>query len=329
LTGIRADHPVVRQQPSQPRFAMARSARTRAAPIRTPASFCGIVGLKATYGLVSIRGIIPLTQSLDHCGPMTRTVRDAALMLNALARYDKLDIASVPHPAENYVAALDRPVSSFRIGIPRAPFFDLLDTDVARATEEAITLVAKLTRSVRDVALPSTRDVRLAGESYAFHEELYARHARNYMIPTRNQLRNGANIKASDYIRGRWNLELLRRTIDDAFRDFDLVVLPTRRRAPRTVDASIKREESDKPRNPELENTGQFNIYGIPAISIPCGFTSAGLPLGLMIAGPRFSEGKVLALANAYERVTEWHSSRPPLRPDTQVPALKATEESE
>ena len=103
-------------------------------------------------------------------------------------------------------------------------------------------------------------------------------------------------------------------------------MLPTRRRTPRTVDAAIKREETDVPRNPELENTGAFNVYGIPAISVPCGFTSTGLPVGLMIAGPRFAVGRVLALAQAYERATEWHTRRPALTPDTPVPALKRTE---
>ena len=122
---------------------------------------------------------------------------------------------------------------------------------------------------------------------------------------------------------------MLRRTIDDAFKNVDLVVLPTRRRTPRTVDASIKREETDVPRNPELENTGQFDIYGIPAISVPCGFTSAGLPVGLMIAGPRFSESRVLALANAYQQATEWHKRRPRLTPDMPVPPLAATDDRE
>ena len=107
------------------------------------------------------------------------------------------------------------------------------------------------------------------------------------------------------------------------------MVLPTRRHTPRTVDAAIKREENDKPRNPELENTGQFNVYGIPAISLPCGFTSTGLPVGLMIAGPRFSEGKVLALAQAYEGATNWRERKPPLRPDMAVPALAVTEDKE
>ena len=296
--------------------------------IRTPSSFCSVVGLKPTYGLVSIRGIIPLTLSLDHCGPLTRTVEDAAVMLNSLTGYDKLDIASVEHAKEDYVAAMKQPVGGLRLGIPRAPFFDLLDADVAKAVEDAIGLLVKLTKGAKDVTLPSTRNIGLGGESYAYHEEYYTRGSGRYQIPTRRALQNGANLKAADYIRAHWKLELLRRTIDDSFSDFDLVVLPTRRRTPRTIDASIKREESDKPRNPELENTGEFNVYGIPAISVPCGFTSGGLPVGLMIAGPRFSEGKVLALANAYERATEWHKRKPPLRPDTPVPALKATDES-
>ena len=296
--------------------------------IRTPSSFCGVVGLKPTYGLVSIRGIIPLTLSLDHCGPIVRTTEDAAILLNVLAGYDKLDIASVEHGKEDYVAAMKQPISGLRLGIPRAPFFDLLDADVEKAVEEAIGVVAKLTKGVKDVSLPSTRDINLNGEAFAYHEEFYTHGSGRYQIPTRRALENGASLKASDYVRARWKLELIRRTIDDAFSDFDLVVLPTRRRTPRKIDAAIKLEESDKRRNPELENTGQFDVYGIPAISVPCGFTSAGLPVGLMIAGPRFSEGRVLALAAAYERATEWHKRRPPLTPDTVVPPLAPTDES-
>src|SRR5262245_37336518 len=295
--------------------------------IRIPAAYCSIVGLKPTYGLVSIRGIIPLTLSLDHCGPMTRTVMDAAMMLNVLAGYDRLDIASVEHATEDYVAALKQPVSGFRIGIARAPFFDLLDGDVAKAVDDAIRVIAKLTQSMTDTALPSTRDITVNAEVFAYHQDLFAQMSGRYMIPTRRALQNGGNVKAAEYIRGHWRLELLRRTIDDAFRDVDLVVLPTRRRTPRTVDASIKREETDVPRNPELENTGQFNVYGIPAISVPCGFTSKGLPVGLMIAGPRFSEGRVLALAGAFEQVTDFHTKKPPIRPDTPVPPLAVTDE--
>jgi aspartyl-tRNA(Asn)/glutamyl-tRNA(Gln) amidotransferase subunit A len=295
--------------------------------IRTPASFCGVVGLKATYGLVSIRGIIPLSLSLDHCGPLVKSVEDAAILLNVLAGYDKLDIASVEHSREDYTAAMKQPIAGLRLGIPRAPYFDLVDADVAKAVEEAIGVLAKMTAGARDVTLPPTRGIDLNGEAYAYHEEFYTHSAGRYQIPTRRSLQNVANAKAADYIRGLWKLEMLRRTIDDAFAGFDAVVLPTRRRTPRKIDAAIKREESDKPRNPEIENTGQFNVYGIPAISVPCGFTSGGLPVGLMIAGPRFSEGRVLALAHAYERATAWHTRKPPLEPGTPVPPLAITDE--
>lgn len=293
--------------------------------IRTPASYCGVVGLKPTYGLVSIRGIIPLVVSLDHCGPLTRTVADAALMLQALAGYDRLDIASVDHAPENYVAAAAAPVKGLRVGVARVPFFDHLDADVATAFAAALKTVTSLTASVRDVVLPSTSDINLNGEMFAYHEALYAKMSGRYQIPTRRNLQNGASAKAAEYVRGRWALDLMRRTIDDAFRDVDVVVLPTRRHTPRTVEAALQREETDVPRNPELENTGQFNIYGIPAISVPCGFTSAGLPVGLMIAGPRFAEGRVLALARAFEQASEWRTKRPPLTPDTPVPPLART----
>jgi aspartyl-tRNA(Asn)/glutamyl-tRNA(Gln) amidotransferase subunit A len=295
--------------------------------IRTPASYCSTVGLKPTYGLVSIRGIVPLTYSLDHCGPLTRTVEDAAMMLSVMAGYDKLDIGSQDHPKEDYVAAMKQPIAGLRLGIPRAPFFDLLDADVEKAVNEAIGVLAKMTKSMKDVNLPPTGNLSLNAETYAYHEEFYTHGAGRYQIPTRRALQNGGNAKAADYVRSHWKLELIRRTIDDSFTDFDAVVLPTRRHTPRTVDASIKREESDKIRNPELENTGAFDVYGIPAISVPCGFTSAGLPVGLMIAGPRFSEGRVLALARAYEQATDWHKRRPPLKPDMPVPALAVTEE--
>jgi len=299
--------------------------------IRTPASYCSIVGFKPTYGLVSIRGIIPLVLSLDHCGPMTKTVEDAAVMLNLLTGYDRLDIASVEHPREDYVAQMRQPVKPLRIGVPRAPYFDMLDEDVAKSVEAAINAIAGMTTSVKDVRLPSARGTRGGGgEAYAYHEEYFSKSSGLYQIPIRRSLQAGKDAKAADYIQAIWKLQMLRRTIDDAFtsQNVDLVVLPTRRRTPRTVDIAIKREGSDKPRNPELENPGDFNAFGIPALSLPCGFSAAGLPIGLMIVGPRFSEGKVLALAHAFEQTTEWHKRKPPLRPDTTVPPLANTDEA-
>src|SRR5262245_23666162 len=166
--------------------------------IRTPSSYCSVVGLKPTYGLVSIRGIIPLTLSLDHCGPIARTVMDAAMVLNVLAGYDRLDIASVEHAAEDYVTAMKQPVDGLRIGIARAPFFDLLDADVAKAIDDALRVIGKLTKSMTDALLPSTREVTLNGETYACHEEMITRTPGRYMIPTRRSLQGSANAKAAD-----------------------------------------------------------------------------------------------------------------------------------
>jgi aspartyl-tRNA(Asn)/glutamyl-tRNA(Gln) amidotransferase subunit A len=295
--------------------------------VRIPAAFCGITGLKPTYGLVSIRGIIPLTFTLDHCGPMTRSAEDAAIMLNAMAGYDRLDIASVEHPREDYIAALRQSVRGLRLGIPREPFFDHVDADIAKAVEDAIAVLAKLTAGVRDCTLPPTSEgFRLGAEMYAWHEENVKGGSGRYQLPLRRSMDGSSKLLAYQYVQSRWRLELLRRTIDDSFRDVDVVALPTRRRSPRLIDDARKRERSDKPRDPELENTSQFNFYGIPAVSIPCGFTSTGLPIGLTLAGPRFSEGRLLALAHAYQQQTDFHKRRPPLKPDMKVPELAAEE---
>jgi aspartyl-tRNA(Asn)/glutamyl-tRNA(Gln) amidotransferase subunit A len=310
--------------------------------IRLPSAYCGTVGIKPTYGLVPIRGIIPLAFSLDHCGPITRTVDDAALLLNQLAGYDRLDITSVKHEKEDYVAAAKQPTSGFRLGIPRAPFFDHLDDDTAQAVEGAIGVLAKLTKSMQDASLPSTNAYTWASlnsignEIYAYHEELFEMNASRYSLSLRLQLQQmkddlnsrPASARVSQYIRHRADMELLRRTVDDSFADFDLVVLPTLRVVPQKLSYVLSQEESVAPRNPnmmDLDNCTPFNIYGLPAISIPCGFSRDNTPIGLMIAGPHFSEGKVLALARAYEQETKWDMRRPPLAPDTPVPPIRST----
>ena len=295
--------------------------------VRMPASYCGIVGLKPTYGLVPIKGIFPLTLSLDHCGPMTRTVADNALMLNVMAGYDKYDITSVDHAKENYVAQLGQPVSGMRLGMP-AGYFDNLNPEVAKAVYDAIGLLAKLSKGVTDVNLPAVTHLAslgTMGETIAFHEQYYKNAANKYMLPERRRLQTAYENppKAADYIRAKWELEMVRRKIDDAFTDFDLVVMPTQRILPPLLDDLIKRAHDTKPIDPMVtSNCTPFDIFGTPAISIPCGFSKDGLPIGLMIAGPHFSEGKVLALAQAYERATDWHSRKPPLTPETAVPPV-------
>jgi aspartyl-tRNA(Asn)/glutamyl-tRNA(Gln) amidotransferase subunit A len=306
--------------------------------IRMPSAYCSTVGFKPSYGLVSLRGIVPLTYSLDHCGPMARTVEDAALMLNALAAYDEYDIASIQAPPMDYAAALKQPVSGLRIGVPRAPYFDFLDDDIASATAEALQVLGKLTKSTRDCHLPDPSVVSgnvLSAEMEAYHREIFLHEKNRYSLSlqehmtTANRRLNDATEetcaeKLIDYVVAQRRLQLLRRTIDDSFSDFDVVVLPTMRIMPLTISEALSRDEHPKPREPQIDNNcTPFDIFGVPAISVPCGFSKSGLPIGLMIAGRRLQDAKVLALANAYQQATNWHLRQPVLTPNMPVPAIK------
>jgi len=306
-----------------------------AGSIRNPASYCGIVGIKPTYGLVPIRGIAPLCLSLDHCGPIAKTVEDAAIMLNVLAGYDKLDITSVEHGREDYVAGMKQPVAGLRLGVP-ADAFDGANEEVGRIVQTAIDLLGNATRGVKEVNLPSANDVSYInfanlGETYAYHEQFFKLQSTRYQPTDRIRLQAEADghPRAEDYIRLQWELETLRRTIDDAFTDFDLVVMPTQKTTAPALNDMLKRDMetvAGKPapsaRSAAGSNVGAYDAYGIPSITVPCGFSKEGLPVGLMICGPHFSESKVFALAHAYEQATAWHTRKPVLTPETSVPEL-------
>lgn len=304
--------------------------------IRAPSAWCGIVGIKPTTGLVSIRGIIPCVASLDHCGPMARTVEDVALMLNSMTGYDNLDIFSVEHPKEDYLAALKQPVSGFRLGRP-PEFYDHLDPEIASAVSTATEVLSKLTAGVTsNKPLPELPAgwgfFQGLGDSASYHEELIKNSINAYMPATRKELEaelKAAPATAIDSARAHDKLALIRRTIDAAFKDIDLVVMPTTISLPPKIDVSLSDEMGNKKplvynffANSGCNNTAPFDVYGIPALTLPCGFSKSGLPIGLMIAGPRFAEGKVLALAYAYQQATDWHKRKPALTPSTPVPPI-------
>ena len=278
-----------------------------AGSVRIPASYCGIVGLKPTYGRVSIRGVIPLSWSLDHVGPMTRTVEDAALMLNVIAGYDELDTTTVDVPTADYTRALKTPTAKLRIGIPRAPFFDALHPDVAKAMDAALGVIKKITATIEDVTLPQVAaGPVLAAEPYAFHAPYYAKSPELYQPPLQASLKRGSEVKAEPYANALRAISSARREIKKTFAKVDLLVLPTMADPPFKVEDGLTR-------NVSARNTSIFDAFGIPMISIPCGFTSSGLPIGLQIGGAPWAESTVLALAHAYERATEWHTRHPPL----------------
>jgi aspartyl-tRNA(Asn)/glutamyl-tRNA(Gln) amidotransferase subunit A len=285
-----------------------------AASVRFPASVCGVAGLKATHGLASIRGIVPLSEMFDHVGPLARTVEDCALLMGALVGFDPLDPVSIATASSPVPAALSRDVAGLVIGTPRTPFFTALDPDIEAAVMRAIEVLRKMTRAVTDVELPAVDAFAvLNAEIYEYHAELVADPARRalYKPVTLERILGGANVSSVDYVRARRRMIVARNTSDELFETVDVLVTPTNARPPQTVDAALANAPEE---GSMIRNTLPFNVLGLPTISVPCGFTRAGVPIGLQISGPRLGEARVLALANAYEQATDWHEREPTLR---------------
>ena len=278
--------------------------------IRIPASLCGIVGLKPTYGRVSTRGVVPMSWTLDHVGPMCKTVEDAALMLTSIAGYDALEPTSVDVPVPDYTRAIGLPSSKLRVGVARTPFFDNLNPEVAKALEAAIEVVKKLTASVADVEVPSTGNIADVWnpEIYAYHKEWITKTPELYQDTTRNLIQGAGKANSATYAQARRQLDVVRRDIKKVFASVDLLITPTQRNVAQTIAGPAAPGGAGG-----LVNTAAFDVYGLPTISIPCGFTTSGLPVGLQISGNHFAESTVLTLAHAYEQATEWHKRRPML----------------
>jgi len=309
--------------------------------IRVPSAWCGIVGLKPTVGLVSIRGIIPCSADLDHCGPMARTVEDVALMLGEMTGYDYEDIYSVPSEPTDYVKAMKQtPIAGMRIGTP-ASFYDHVDPEVSEAITKALALISTMTKGVTsDAPLMEFSLVSGGlGDASAYHEDLIRKYGLSYMLPDRTRFERMMNppagtkvATAADDARARERLATMRRTIDGVFKDFDVVIVPTIRALPPKINESLAKEAAGAMTSTKVydwfdggsacSNTSPFDVYGIPAITVPCGFSKNGLPIGMMIAAPHFQEAKVLALAYAYQNATDWHKKTPPLTPETPVPPI-------
>jgi aspartyl-tRNA(Asn)/glutamyl-tRNA(Gln) amidotransferase subunit A len=288
-----------------------------AGSIRQPAAYCGIVGLKPTYGLVSARGVIPLSWSLDHVGPLARTVGDTALLLQAIAGYDPEDTVSVSMKIPDYTAALRTPPGTLRLGIAREFFFESLDPEIEHAMNQALPALQKLTAGLKDVAISaSTQEqlrstVRLA-EAYAYHATMMAASPEQYQPETLARLRPGANIDTVTYIKARRELEHTRRTIGQIFQTVDLLITPTSPILPPAIaEFPADRNGSVDFVNRNIRDTSPFDVYGWPTISVPCGFSASGLPIGLQISGALGQDALVLQLAHAYEQATDWHTRKP------------------
>jgi aspartyl-tRNA(Asn)/glutamyl-tRNA(Gln) amidotransferase subunit A len=279
--------------------------------VRTPGAHCGVVGFKTSYGRVSTRGVVPSAYSLDTIGPIARSVEDAAALLQVLAGYDPLDAITLTEPVPNYLQTLRTSIASLRVGVPRQYFFEQLHPDVSAAVEEAIRHLRGMVREVRDVTLPRLRvpengdyDVEL----YHYQKPFFDKSPELYHPWSQRHLNQMKKVDLIAYIETLKRIRECRRDIRGVFEQVDVLVLPTVREPAPLISETVNETHRRPP-----SNASAFNHFGTPALSLPCGFSKDGTPIGLQIVGPAFHEPVVLQVAYAYQQSTDWHRRIPPL----------------
>jgi len=284
--------------------------------IRIPSSLCGVTGLKPTYGRVSRRGVVPLSWSLDHVGPMARSAADAAVILKAIAGRDPGDGTSSDEPVPDYTKALvDARLKGVRIGVPDGFFFDNVDTESLEAIRAALFLLRDLKAQVDEVSLPHAAEAPQAvaaimlPEALAYHRRWLAERPDDYGEDVRGRLELAALVPAVTYVEAkRLRALICEEWRTSVFDRFDLLAVPSTPAAAPPLDDDGLQTTLNLTRF-----TGAFNLAGLPAISVPCGFTSAGLPVGLQLVGRWWEEATVLRVAHAYQQATDWHKRAPAL----------------
>jgi aspartyl-tRNA(Asn)/glutamyl-tRNA(Gln) amidotransferase subunit A len=301
--------------------------------IRIPAALCGIVGLKPAFGRVSVHGVVPLSPTLDHVGPLARTVTDAAILLDAIAGRDPLDPTTMGFPRLPRLLPLRKAAHRLRLGRPREFFFERLDGEVERAVEAAARDFERLGTQIAQVPLshlheatePSTH-IALA-EALHYHQSCgyWPARAADYGDDVRKRLEMGGDVRAVDYLRGFEVQKLVCREFAAALQSVDAILAPTTpAAAPRIGEKLLSLGGEEEPvRGALLRLNRPANLTGLPAISIPCGFTRAGLPIGLQLIGRRGDELGLLRIALLYEQAQDWHRARPRIEAAAQaVPAV-------
>ena len=287
--------------------------------VRLPAALCGISGLKPTYGLISRYGIIPLSWSLDHAGPLTRTAQDAALMLQAVAGYDPHDPSSAHLPVPDFSRSLGDNIRGLRLGVLKGFAEEITDEEVGKAVRQALTILEELGADVQEVSLPSLKyaepvgEVITASEAAEWHEEWVRTRPKDYGPYQVQRFRIGLLLQATHYHRAQRIRTLITREMRQVLQRVDAIVSPTTGiAAPRIGQETARvhgREESVGRLLSWL--TRPYSLAGMPAITICCGFTTVGLPMGLQIAGRPFEDSTVLQVAHAYQQATDWHTRLP------------------
>lgn len=289
--------------------------------IRIPASLCGIVGLKPTHGRVSTAGVIPLSWSLDTVGPLTRSVEDAAIVLGCIAGVDARDPVTPPVPIVDYRGHTGMGVAGLRLGIPRSGFFDGLDPDVSSAIEAAIAVFRALGAHIEDVDASVLRRNRTAmrdiqqAEARRYHARWLQERAGDYGDDVRENLARRADMTADELVQAFRVRDAMIQFVSTLLHDHDALILPTTRipAVPLGMEVVTIEGQQETLRDVLTPNTNSFNLVGVPALSLPCGFTASGLPIGVQVVGRRWNEAMILRIGAAYERATRWHTHRPAL----------------
>lgn len=293
--------------------------------IRGPAAVCGIVGLKPTYGRVSLYGVTPLGWSLDHAGPMTATVGDAALMLQTIAGPDPRDPSCASEPVPDYMADLGRGIAGMRVGLPKRHFTEGSHPDVEKAYREAVRTLETLGATVvavdiphADLATPAGGVIAMA-EAATFHEKRLKESPELFDPLVRERLLTARFYTATDYIKAQRVRTVLMQEVVDAFRTCDAIVVPAYPRLPARVESAETAGSDVRPGEEagpyRASNSYIANMTGIPAMVLPCGFSSGQptLPIALQLYGRPFDEGALFRIGHAYQQATDWHTRRPPV----------------
>lgn len=283
--------------------------------IRIPASLCGVVGLKPTYGRVSLRGVFPLSWNLDHVGPITKCVKDAALMLQVISAYDPADPTSVKMLGGDYLGHLVDDMEGRRIALGIGDYMDSTDLEVVNAVREASEVFKSMGCRVQEVNVDWMREAALANSSMtradgaAVHRDRLREHPEMFGEDICRRLQDGAKTTSTEYILARRTQVEVRKRCEQFFESYDLLLSPTTPIAAPHIEGNDAVEEAAR----LTRFTSPFNLIGLPALSIPCGFTKSGLPIGLQIISRLWAEAKVLNAGYAYEQATEWHRRVPPM----------------
>lgn len=281
--------------------------------IRIPASLCGIVGFKPTFGRVSLRGVFPLSWNLDHVGPLTKCVKDASSMLQVISVYDPRDPASTKMLAGDYLGHLVDAVTGRKIALGIGEFIETAELDVLEAIRKAAKVFESLGCKVQEVNMDWLQEAALANklmtqsDGAAVHRDRLKEHPEMFGEDIRRRLEDGAKTTSTEYILARRTQTEVKKRFEHFFESYDFLIIPTTPIAAPTIEGHDAVEQAGR----LTRFTAPFNLAGLPALSLPCGFTKEGLPIGLQIVSRAWGDSKVLNVGYAFEQATEWHQQFP------------------